>query len=90
MVATRILISNHGGALTNILFMNPSTTVLELRASLDAQNNCYFSLASAVNVNYFYQLCDTAISNEDPHTANLVIDTVELVKTLNKIIDYDG
>ncbi len=51
-----ILIGVHGAGLTNMLFMAPNTKVLELRFENDTINNCYFSLASALNINYYYCL----------------------------------
>lgn len=70
----RYLVSNHGAGLTNILFMSPGTNVLELRHAGDRINNCYFTLASALNLNYFYQSCEPANRGEDPHTADLKVD----------------
>jgi capsular polysaccharide biosynthesis protein len=70
----RDLISNHGTGLTNMLFMGPDTNVLELRHSTDRINNCYFTLASALNLKYFYQSCEPENRDEDPHTADLKVD----------------
>jgi capsular polysaccharide biosynthesis protein len=67
------LISNHGAGLTNILFMKSDSKVLELRKNGDAHNNCYFALASALNLQYYYQLCRSANPDEDAHTANLIV-----------------
>ena len=52
-----------------------SSNVLELRHASDRINNCYFTLAPALNLNYFYQSCDPANRSEDPHTADLKVDT---------------
>jgi hypothetical protein len=71
----RYLFSNHGAGLTNILFMSPGTNVLELRHVTDRVNNCYFTLASALNLNYFYQNCEPADRDEDPHTGDLKVDS---------------
>jgi capsular polysaccharide biosynthesis protein len=71
----RYLVSNHGAGLTNILFMSPDTNVLELRHVTDRVNNCYFTLASALNLNYFYQSCEPADRDEDPHTGDLKVDS---------------
>lgn len=70
----RYLVSNHGAGLTNMLFMGPSTNVLELRYANDNVSNCYFTLASALDLNYFYQSCEPANRSEDPHTADLKVD----------------
>ncbi len=70
----RYFISNHGAGLTNMLFMTPGANVLELRYSGDRINNCYFTMASALDLNYHYQSCEPATSDESPHTADLQVD----------------
>ena len=70
----RYLISNHGAGLTNMLFMKSGSSVFELRKKADIRNNCFFSLASALNLKYFYQICDSENPDEDAHTANLIVD----------------
>jgi capsular polysaccharide biosynthesis protein len=42
LAETKVLISNHGAGLTNMLFMQPGGHVVEIRRSGDAENNCYF------------------------------------------------
>jgi capsular polysaccharide biosynthesis protein len=74
----RFLVANHGAGLTNMLFMARGS-VLELRHRRDGVNNCYFNLASALDLGYFYQLCPPAgADTEDPHTADLVVDPSRL------------
>jgi capsular polysaccharide biosynthesis protein len=80
---TRYLVSNHGAGLTNMLFMRPGNSVLELRHQTDHVNNCYFTLASALGLNYFYQTCQPERPGEKPHTANLVVD----VRTLRENVE---
>lgn len=82
----RYLISNHGAGLTNILFMGPGTKVLELRHATDSINNCYFTLASALQLDYFYQRCEPENPGEDPHTANLKVDHVELTRNIELML----
>ena len=78
----RYIVSNHGAGLTNMLFMPESGSVLELRHQTDSINNCYFTLASALNLNYFYQPCRPARDGPDPHSADLIVDTEELENNL--------
>jgi capsular polysaccharide biosynthesis protein len=85
---TRFLISNHGAALTNMLFMNSGASVLELRHKADRTNNCYFTLSSALNLNYFYQTCDSPNSEENAHTANLIVDTGRLRQNLRMMLEH--
>lgn len=56
--SAKILISQHGASLTNMLFMNENSSIFELKASNDRSNHCYFSLANALEIKYFYQLCN--------------------------------
>lgn len=82
-----ILLSNHGAGLTNMLFMEAYGNVIELRSRKDAVNNCYFSLASALNLNYFYLLCDPTDSSESFHIADLTFDKIELKYLIQSVID---
>lgn len=78
----RLLVSNHGAGLTNMLFMPHDSSVLELRHSTDSVNNCYYTLASTLRLKYFYQKCDPSRPTEDPHTADLVVDLADLRSNL--------
>ncbi|HEV7684841.1 MAG TPA: glycosyltransferase family 61 protein [Pyrinomonadaceae bacterium] len=69
----RYIVANHGAGLTNMLFARDGGNVLELRHHTDAINNCYFTLAAALGLNYFYQTCRSD-TPQDPHTADLVVD----------------
>jgi capsular polysaccharide biosynthesis protein len=83
---TRYLVSNHGAGLTNMLFMKPGGNVLELRHASDKINNCYFTLASALNLNYFYQSCEPENATEDAHSANLRVDPGALKANLQLLL----
>ena len=50
MAETKIMVSLHGAALTNMLFMQEGQTVVELRNQNDNITNCYFNLASALGI----------------------------------------
>jgi capsular polysaccharide biosynthesis protein len=73
---TDYLISIHGASLTNMLFMKENTHIIELRNKLDTHSNCYFSLASALDINYHYLLNEG--TSDIPHFANLIIDIASL------------
>jgi capsular polysaccharide biosynthesis protein len=81
MKETTHLIGPHGGGLTNILFLPEGAKVLEFRAKHDSHNNCYYSLASALNNPYFYFL--TKKSNDNCDTSDMVIDIDQLKLTLH-------
>jgi hypothetical protein len=80
------LVSNHGAGLTNMLFMPENGSVLELRHQTDSINNCYFTLASALNLNYFYQPCRPVSDGPDPHAADLIVDPKQLEANLRLIL----
>jgi len=82
---TKLFISMHGAALTNMLFMNKSQNILEIRHPNSDLQNCYFSLASALKHNYFYFLGSPINKESDPHDENLKID-VDLFENLLKSI----
>lgn len=82
----RYLVSNHGAGLTNMLFMPEGGRVLELRHQTDAINNCYFTLSSALNLNYFYQTCESSDNDQDPHLADLVVDLPMMKTNLSLLV----
>ncbi len=83
MLNAEFLISNHGAGLSNMLFMKPGCNVFELRKEGDYGNNCFFSLASALNLNYYYQTCNSINITNEPHAADLIVDCDKLEKKLN-------
>ena len=67
--------------------MKEGTSLLEVRSVEDASNNCYFSLASALNIKYFYS---DAFVNQDKggsHSGNYEIDINDLEKSIISILN---
>jgi capsular polysaccharide biosynthesis protein len=83
--STTHLIGNHGAGLTNMCWMNPGTTVLEIRRRGDRMNNCYYSLAAALGIHYRYLLCDAIDDRRDTHTADVVVDIRQLERELEAL-----
>jgi Glycosyltransferase 61 len=81
---TKFLISLHGAALTNLLFMKDNSYVLEFKAEGDSQNLCYFSLASAMNVGYLYQFCKS--DGRSVQDADIIVDIDLLKKNINSVL----
>lgn len=84
--AARYLVSSHGAGLTNMLFMRPRSHVLELRHRADRVSNCYFTMASALGLRYFYQTCAAPDPEEPPHTADLHVDIARLERNLERLL----
>lgn len=83
----RLLVSMHGGALTHIHFMKQDSCVLEFRKENDSKNNCYFSLADAMKVNYYYQFCKCREISDVANNFDLTVDLIELRKNIELMIE---
>ncbi|MDT5157492.1 MAG: hypothetical protein QOH51_1849 [Acidobacteriota bacterium] len=84
----KYLVSNHGAGLTNILFMPAGGRVLELRRRDERERNCFFNLAAAAQLSYYYQPCDPE-SPGDVHAGNLLVDTRALRENLALMLDSE-
>lgn len=60
----------HGAGLTHMLTANNNATVLEIRGDNDRGNNCYFSLASALEYPYHYVPASPLQQYLPPHKAD--------------------
>lgn len=72
-IPVKYMISNHGAGMTNMISMQTGGSVFELRRDDDMQNNCYFSLSSALSLNYFYQLCPPEPVLNIGNSTNIVV-----------------
>lgn len=80
------LVSIHGAGLTNMLFMPEGGSVLEFRKEGHAYELCYFAMASALGLRYFYQPCAPARPGEEGmHAVDLVVDTELLAANLRRL-----
>ena len=86
MQHTDILVSIHGAGLTNIIFCKPGTNVLELSLQNEIMDKCYFNLANAMDLNYYYQFCHSSDTSANYHTSNLIVNVQLLRENLNQII----
>ncbi|HEX5707059.1 MAG TPA: glycosyltransferase family 61 protein [Pyrinomonadaceae bacterium] len=84
----RRLVSIHGAGLTNMLFMPTGGGVLELRKEGHAYELCYFGMASALDLRYFYQPCPPVRPDDTGmHAADLRVDTSLLASNLRRMSD---
>jgi capsular polysaccharide biosynthesis protein len=85
---TEILVSIHGAALTNLIFMPPAGRVIELYpsgfTSRDFFNACYKRLSHTVGVEHCYVFCRRQHESKpfDLHNDNIIVDTIRLHSVL--------
>jgi len=77
------IVSLHGAGLTNMMFMPSGGQVLEFRKSNDNLNNCYFALASALDLEYLYLECEPL--EPHGHNADIVVDPKKLTDVLQTV-----
>ena len=73
----------HGGALTNILFMNEGTKLIEIRRYGDNKNNCYFTLASELKIDYYY--LESESIDEDFYISDVKVKVQQLENIIKNI-----
>lgn len=83
MSETSLLVCLHGAALTNMLFLPKTAKVLELRNVGDSITQCYFNLASALDLPYFYTL--NSGDSKDTIMTDFTIDPEALSHALSEI-----
>ena len=83
MSETAFLVCLHGAALSNMLFMQEGMKVMELRNINDSITHCFFNLASALGLQYFYTL--NKGDRKDTIMSDFTIDTQALEEAFNFI-----
>lgn len=83
MSETKLLVCLHGAALTNMLFLPPSSKVLEFRNQGDSVTQCYFNLASALGLPYYYTL--NQADGKDSIMSDFTIDLGALTRAIGLI-----
>lgn len=81
MAQTKLFVSLHGAALSNMLFMHPGQSVVEFRNFGDDKNQCYFNLANALGLKYYYTL------NEGTEKNTMLADFTVDLKALESVLD---
>ncbi len=80
----KVLVGLTGSGLTNMLFMQKGSAVVEFKMEEDFKNLHYFSMSSAMQLDYYYLLCKT--KGEDRFTADFKVDLESLEAVLEEII----
>lgn len=83
MAETSILLSNHGAGLTNMLFLNEESKIIELKSDSEDINNCFFNLARALDHKYYYTINEA--EDKRVQRANIKVDMQALIKILQNI-----
>jgi capsular polysaccharide biosynthesis protein len=85
---TTVLVSMHGAGLTNMMWMPHGSKVFEIHRRIRNRNDhhslVYYTMASALGHQYYYQWCDDG-DNADFFEGNLIVNIEELEKNLIEI-----
>lgn len=74
----------HGAGLINMILLDQKSKVIEIRGRGDTHNNCFYSLSSALDLQYFYFLAD--VSDNNFYSSDYTLDTKKFEILLNKVI----
>lgn len=84
-----VLVSMHGAALTNVLFMNEGSTVIELSKEVTNRHDhvsiVYSELAKVLNLRYYNLQCEPADRSADFFEADMIADTRKIEKLLKEL-----
>lgn len=80
-----LIIGMHGAGLTNMLFLSRGASIIEFRHPKSIMQNCYFSLASALDMSYYY-LIGKPVDLSDPHKSDIIVDPVKLRNLLGSAL----
>ncbi|TXE08930.1 glycosyltransferase family 61 protein [Algoriphagus aquimarinus] len=81
MSETKIFVSLHGAALTNMIFLPNGSKVVELRNQGDSITQCYFNLANALDLAYYYTL------NQGDTKDSIISDFTVDIEALKQVLD---
>ncbi|MBS1946823.1 MAG: glycosyltransferase family 61 protein [Bacteroidetes bacterium] len=88
----KYLVGEHGSGLTNILFMNKGTSVLELHKNqtneLTHPSFLFWYMAGALGINYYHQSCKT-YGKEDYFEGDYIVDPKLLEHNLVMMLSVD-
>lgn len=85
-----IIAGLHGAGLANMVFMQAGGKVLEVRIKGDNLNNCFFSLASALDLDYYYLQGDSMRTSQSRQCTSVQVDVRTLEATIKHILRVDS
>jgi Glycosyltransferase 61 len=86
MSHARYVVANHGAGLANMLFLPERSSVFELRRFGDSTCNCYFILAAALDLKFYYQLCRAESPDKGNDSPNVFVDLELFRKNLELML----
>lgn len=86
----KYLVGEHGSGLTNLLFMDKNSSLLELHKDktneLDHPSPLFWYMAEALGVNYYHQVCETE-GKEDYFEGSYIVNIELFEKNLVKMLE---
>ena len=90
MQNVEVLVSMHGAGLTNVLFMNPHSKLLEFTPIVEQNKQFRFPfwrISSILELDYYVQFSKTIDTGEiDLYSRNIEVDLFELKKNLELML----
>lgn len=84
IINTSILVSLHGAALTNMMFMEPGSTIVEFLPKEIINDKCYCTLAGTMKHQYYYVSCD--MDGTSHITSNFQVDVAAFEDVLTNAV----
>ena len=81
-----LLISIHGAGLTNMLWMDKGSNIIEIRQKNPSNDNCYFSMSSSLSHNYYYLQAEKEGNPNNFQDQELKLEPSDLLNLLKKIL----
>lgn len=75
----------HGAGLTNMLFLEKNKMIIEVRGIGDKYNNCFFSLASELSLDYYYFL--VKVENDNFYGSDYYVEPESFDRFLYSILE---
>ena len=82
--SAKYMVGLHGAGLTNILFMNENTAVLELKHAGDKHNLSYYSLAAVQKIKYHYLFCEH--DGKNTRLSNIKVNIDSFQKAIDQLL----
>jgi hypothetical protein len=82
----KVVVASHGAGLTNLMFAQPGTRVLEIFEPSHISSLCYWSLCESMKHKYWYLFGTTVDNEECPNQTNIYVPLSKLIQCLKQVI----